>query len=734
MVMTARQLCTLTLSSLDVRQREEVVRVVVAESTASVVQSVWWCGRAAAMSWTCALLCELLACSDAALPSLSELQVELDSEETSLSEVGLLCPQLRSLRLQPPRSHLSTLRDLGGHRSFTCLTSLSVVRCGLTDVTGVEGLVRLQLLDVSHNAVDDLSPLHQHPALTSLVATHTALTDEHQVEWLPAAQLLCLDLRHTRAARSSRYPQLLQRLLPHLKHLDGRDLPWLTADTAAPRRQQRRTEAEEHTREAVDSAEDGADAEAPWTPAWPWLHTTTRQPLHAAAEVWTLRDDDDVCAAVVAAARPHAVEDEEGDSEAELAVLDPAQLQPSLKSSLADKGVHASSSRNSTTASSSSAQQSAHSSQASAGSSHPSSSSSPRSSSVVLSSAPCSPARAAVVAAAAPPAPPSLLRPFTTQSLRPSSSNAVMSSSVAISAGLVMAADTEGSSALTFRTPQQPPRTAHGPHAQPQHAPTVWQGSFLTASRQRRRREASDSSLQPAQPSADELLCTAELSSHSPIPHPLPPRSPRSCSTSSNGSLCSPSPPRSPSSPCTPSTPWSASSAHASRLLLSSAPSSSSQSRLCSSPSSDGQAAARSLRSDPTQHHQQRPQERVATISSSSASPRSGPPPSPPAPPAPGCVLFSIDSTASSLSASPRSTSRLHSRHTLAPHSPRSCSPAAAAVQPTASPHLLPLHTKRPSAPLPPPLRGHRQATPAALHPQSGGRASQARARAQEAV
>ena len=76
--------------------------------------------------------------------------------------LGELLPSLRSLVLDG--SHLSSLRDLGTR--LQDLTRLSIKKCGLTDLDGLNAFPSLQELDISDNTeLIDISDLFHHDTL-----------------------------------------------------------------------------------------------------------------------------------------------------------------------------------------------------------------------------------------------------------------------------------------------------------------------------------------------------------------------------------------------------------------------------------------------------------------------------------------------------------------------------------------------------------------------------------------
>ena len=87
--------------------------------------------------------------------------------------LGELLPSLRSLVLDG--SHLSSLRDLGTR--LQDLTKLSIKKCGLTDLDGLNAFPSFEELDISDNdELTDISDLFHHDTLSVLRARRTALT------------------------------------------------------------------------------------------------------------------------------------------------------------------------------------------------------------------------------------------------------------------------------------------------------------------------------------------------------------------------------------------------------------------------------------------------------------------------------------------------------------------------------------------------------------------------------
>ena len=73
-------------------------------------------------------------------------------------------------------SHLSSLRDLGTR--LQDLTRLSIKKCGLTDLDGLNAFPSLQELDISDNSeLIDISDLFHHDTLSVLRARRTSLNE-----------------------------------------------------------------------------------------------------------------------------------------------------------------------------------------------------------------------------------------------------------------------------------------------------------------------------------------------------------------------------------------------------------------------------------------------------------------------------------------------------------------------------------------------------------------------------
>jgi Leucine-rich repeat (LRR) protein len=75
--------------------------------------------------------------------------------------IGDLLPNLQQLTFVD--SLVNSFRDLG--RGLRSLQSLSMCRCGVRDLDGVEVLTSLRELHLQFNSISDLTSLAEHPNL-----------------------------------------------------------------------------------------------------------------------------------------------------------------------------------------------------------------------------------------------------------------------------------------------------------------------------------------------------------------------------------------------------------------------------------------------------------------------------------------------------------------------------------------------------------------------------------------
>ena len=139
--------------------------------------------------------------------------------------LGELLPSLRSLTLDG--SHLNSLRDLGTRLQE--LTRLSIKKCGLTDLDGLNAFPSLQELDISDNSeLTDISDLFHHDTLSILRARRTSLNELTCLEVLgTCAELREVDLADTPLATAfdmKTFETLLRHHAGHVRRLNGAPL------------------------------------------------------------------------------------------------------------------------------------------------------------------------------------------------------------------------------------------------------------------------------------------------------------------------------------------------------------------------------------------------------------------------------------------------------------------------------------------------------------------------------
>ena len=139
--------------------------------------------------------------------------------------LGELLPSLRSLVLDG--SHLSSLRDLGTR--LQDLTRLSIKKCGLTDLDGLNAFPSLQELDISDNTeLIDISDLFHHDTLSVLRARRTSLNELTCLEVLgTCAELREVELSDTPLATAfdtKTFETLVRHHAGHVRRLNGSPL------------------------------------------------------------------------------------------------------------------------------------------------------------------------------------------------------------------------------------------------------------------------------------------------------------------------------------------------------------------------------------------------------------------------------------------------------------------------------------------------------------------------------
>jgi len=168
-----------------------------------------------------ARLMELTGVKDLAEVTFFEAQV--DSESTSMSDLGNMLPQLTQLKLS--HSNIASLRDLG-----TCLKHLRVLwlnRSGLLSLDGLGSISEtIEELYIAFNHVTDLSPIadDDFEMLRILDCDSNEIDDPEQIEFLSGCKALhALTLENNPVFSAAGYVSIVTDNLPNLQILD--DLP-----------------------------------------------------------------------------------------------------------------------------------------------------------------------------------------------------------------------------------------------------------------------------------------------------------------------------------------------------------------------------------------------------------------------------------------------------------------------------------------------------------------------------
>lgn len=98
------------------------------------------------------------------LSSVENLEMIVDTSETSLGNFGIYLPNLKQLKLNG--SHVPRIRDLG--TSLMHLSVLWLSRSGLMDLDGIPTLNSLKELYLAYNEISDISSCSLLENLTSL--------------------------------------------------------------------------------------------------------------------------------------------------------------------------------------------------------------------------------------------------------------------------------------------------------------------------------------------------------------------------------------------------------------------------------------------------------------------------------------------------------------------------------------------------------------------------------------
>ncbi|PSN47239.1 hypothetical protein C0J52_16562 [Blattella germanica] len=152
------------------------------------------------------------------LSTVRDIRLRVISRDMSLQRLALFIPNLRELNLDG--SCLGSLRDLGC--GLMSLQVLRVARCGLESLDGTFGITSLRELYASNNRVDDVGPCSCLSHIRTLDLSKNAVEDISFLEFLNVCpHLEDLSLAECPAASRPGYRNRVCRLLPNLTTLDG---------------------------------------------------------------------------------------------------------------------------------------------------------------------------------------------------------------------------------------------------------------------------------------------------------------------------------------------------------------------------------------------------------------------------------------------------------------------------------------------------------------------------------
>ncbi|CAK9011668.1 Leucine-rich repeat-containing protein 56, partial [Durusdinium trenchii] len=151
------------------------------------------------------------------LESVTDITFRVDTTDQSISQLGLMLPNLVNLTLD--KSIVSSFRDFGTH-----LRSLQVLHLSashVNDLDGISALDALTELFLANNHVKSLTPLAMHEHLRVLDLRGNMVTGLDEVDQLGTClQLRELVLAENPVARIEPYRRVVFQFVPQLKLLD----------------------------------------------------------------------------------------------------------------------------------------------------------------------------------------------------------------------------------------------------------------------------------------------------------------------------------------------------------------------------------------------------------------------------------------------------------------------------------------------------------------------------------
>lgn len=156
-----------------------------------------------------------------ALNTVTEIKLRVISHMISLQRIPMFCPNIKILNLEG--SVVGSLRDLG--TDMRTLLHLNVSRCGLKNLDGTNGLVKLEELVADNNDIEDANPVTNLPSIKKLSLKGNKITKVASVSFLALCHTLTmLDLNDNIVTETNNYRKAVKRNIPQLAVLDGHPL------------------------------------------------------------------------------------------------------------------------------------------------------------------------------------------------------------------------------------------------------------------------------------------------------------------------------------------------------------------------------------------------------------------------------------------------------------------------------------------------------------------------------
>eukprot|EP01038_Epipyxis_sp_PR26KG_P009977 gene9977-13422_t len=155
------------------------------------------------------------------LSTVFELKLTIDTSIQSAYDLGNILSNLKTLILD--ESNVQSVRDLGTNlRSMTCL---SLISCKLNDLDGIGALINLEVLNVSYNNLNDVTPLAMHDVIEDINLSGNRLSNLNVADSLSSCpNLKSVTLLENPIASLKHYKAIISYLIPNLTALDSQPI------------------------------------------------------------------------------------------------------------------------------------------------------------------------------------------------------------------------------------------------------------------------------------------------------------------------------------------------------------------------------------------------------------------------------------------------------------------------------------------------------------------------------